>query len=174
MHLIYHSTLFAYRTLKQESTKQTPFYLVHGREAQLPIDMEFQELNLTPVENFDESLRRRISALKGVFTDAQIINHQNIQRAQDLQKLRQQNLKKAQTYKVNDIVLVYDSAKQNLHGGKFEVKWAGPYWIDKKLGNNAYLIRNKTGILYKSSVHAERLKHYKQRQLVEPHVIIYP
>jgi hypothetical protein len=168
------SVLFAYRTLKQESTKQTPFYLVHGREAQLPIDIEFQEQELGPIDNFDESLKRRISALKGIFTDAQITNQHNIQQAQELQKIRQQKLKKAQTYKVGDIVLVYDSAKQNLHGGKFVVKWAGPYWIEKKLGNNTYLIRNKSGAVHNSSVHAERLKHYKQRYLVEPHVIITP
>jgi len=49
------SILFAYRTLKQESTQQTPFYLVHGREAQLPIDLEIQNSELEPIYNFDES-----------------------------------------------------------------------------------------------------------------------
>ena len=82
------SVLFAYRTLKQESTKQTPFYLVHGREAQLPVDLEFQEKeqDILPINDFEESLNRRISALKGIFTDALIINHKRIQHAQELQK----------------------------------------------------------------------------------------
>src|SRR5204862_7162233 len=30
--------LFAYRTTPQSTTKMTPFYLVYGREAKLPID----------------------------------------------------------------------------------------------------------------------------------------
>ncbi|CAG8604046.1 8322_t:CDS:2 [Diversispora eburnea] len=107
------SILFAYRTLKQESIKYTPFYLVHDREVQLLIDIEFQdqEQNLNPIENFEKSLNRRISALKGIFIDTQIINHRNIQHAQEFQRNRQQNLKKAQTYEVNDIILLYDSAK---------------------------------------------------------------
>ncbi|CAG8628114.1 3937_t:CDS:2, partial [Diversispora eburnea] len=68
------------RTLKQESTKYTPFYLVHGRKAQLSIDIEFQdqEQNLNPIENFKEFLNKRINALKGIFIDTQIINHRNI------------------------------------------------------------------------------------------------
>jgi hypothetical protein len=168
------SILFAYRTLKQESTKYTPFYLVHGREAQLPIDIEFQnqEQNFNPIENFEESLNRRISALKGIFIDAQIINHRNIQHAQELQRNRQQNLKKAQTYEVNDIILLYDSAKQHVHGDKFSIRWNGPFWIQSKLGNNTYLIRDKLGRILQKPIHAEKMKHYKQRYLVEPHVVI--
>ncbi|CAG8571296.1 2722_t:CDS:2 [Diversispora eburnea] len=56
------SILFTYRTLKQEFTKYTPFYLVYGREVQLPIDIEFQdqEQNLNPIENFEEFLNKRI------------------------------------------------------------------------------------------------------------------
>ena len=33
------NVLFAYRTSKQDSTKFTPFFLMHGREARLPIDI---------------------------------------------------------------------------------------------------------------------------------------
>jgi len=170
------SVLFAYRTLKQESTKQSPFYLVYGREAQLPIDIEFQirEQDLTPIKNFEESLSRRISALKGIFIDAQIINHKNIQHAQEIQRNRQQNLRKAQTYEVDDIILLYDSAKQNEHGNKFSIKWNGPFWIQTKLGDNTYLVRDKLGKVIQKPVHAERIKHYKQRYLVEPYVVITP
>jgi len=170
------SVLFAYRTLKQESTKQTPFYLVHGREAQLPVDFEFQEKeqDILPINNFEESLNRRISALKGIFTDALIINHKRIQHAQELQKKRQQNLKKALTYNIEDIVLIYDSAKQHVYGDKFSIKWNGPFWIHSKVGNNTYIVRDKIGNVIQKPIHAERLKHYKLRYLVEPHVVITP
>jgi hypothetical protein len=42
---------------------------------------------LESISNFDESLKRRISAIKGTFVDAQIINYRNIQHAQELQKI---------------------------------------------------------------------------------------
>ena len=35
------SVLFGYRTIKQRTTKHTPFYLTYGREATLPIDKIF-------------------------------------------------------------------------------------------------------------------------------------
>jgi hypothetical protein len=42
------------------------------------------------------------------------------------------------------------------------------------LGNKVYLVRDKIGNTLPNPIHAERLKHYKQRYLVEPHVIITP
>lgn len=33
--------LFAYRTALHETTKKTPFFLVYGREARLPIELDF-------------------------------------------------------------------------------------------------------------------------------------
>ena len=35
--------LFAYRTSLQESTQETPFFLVYGRDARLPIDVALTE-----------------------------------------------------------------------------------------------------------------------------------
>ena len=32
--------VFAYRTSRQDSTKYTPFFLMHGREARLPVDVQ--------------------------------------------------------------------------------------------------------------------------------------
>jgi len=48
----------------------------------------------------------------------------------------------------------------------------GPFWIEKKLGNKVYLLQDKIGNTLPNPVHAERLKHYKQRYLVEAQVII--
>jgi hypothetical protein len=168
------SVLFAYRTLKHESTKYTPFYLVHGREAQLPIDIALQEKDEMLELTYEEALKKRISSFIGIFTDAQIITSRNIKGAQELQKKRQERLAIAREYKENDIVLVYDSAKKNVHGQKFNPKWMGPFWIEKKLGNKVYLVRDKVGNTLPNPVYAERLKHYKQRFLVEPQVIITP
>lgn len=168
------SVLFAYRTLKHESTKHTPFYLMHGREAQLPIDIEIQEKEGSLITTYEEALEKRISSLVGTFTDALIIASKNIQKAQEIQKEKQKRLAKAHEYHENDIVLVYDSAKKNVHGQKFVPKWMGPFWIEKKLGNKVYIVRDKIGKTLPNPVHAERLKHYKQRYLVEPQIIITP
>lgn len=44
------SVLFVYHTIQQSTTKITPFYLIYGREAQLPINIynnETQNTNFT-------------------------------------------------------------------------------------------------------------------------------
>ena len=33
--------VFAYRTSRQDSTKYTPFFLMHGREARPPVDVQY-------------------------------------------------------------------------------------------------------------------------------------
>ncbi|CAG8799076.1 25474_t:CDS:2, partial [Dentiscutata erythropus] len=165
--IIHLSEYEPYNIIKRKGSDHTNADALSRLETN-PVDKQ----NFNPIENFEESLNRRISALKGIFIDAQIINHRNIQHAQELQRNRQQNLKKAQTYEVNDIILLYDSAKQHVHGDKFSIRWNGPFWIQSKLGNNTYLIRDKLGRILQKPIHAEKMKHYKQRYLVEPHVVI--
>src|SRR6185436_5802736 len=43
------SVLFAYRTLKHSTTKYSLFYLLYGKEAQLPIHLELLHENLIEV-----------------------------------------------------------------------------------------------------------------------------
>jgi len=55
--------LFAYRTKKQSSSKIEPFYLVYGRNANLPTDEEKEEETLnhrieTLVETLPEQRRK--------------------------------------------------------------------------------------------------------------------
>src|SRR6185436_10615763 len=43
------SVLFAYRTLKYSTTKYSPFYLLHEKEAQLPMHLELSREELVEV-----------------------------------------------------------------------------------------------------------------------------
>ncbi|CAG8607452.1 1932_t:CDS:2 [Diversispora eburnea] len=85
------------------------------------------------VLTYKEALERRISSLIGTFTDALIISSRNVTSVQELQKERQKHLAKAHEYHENDIILLYNSTKKQVHGQKFNPKWTGPFWIEKKL-----------------------------------------
>ena len=50
--------LFAYRTSAQATTKHTPFYLMFGREARIPIQME-----ISSEENIKQTLEERVEEL---------------------------------------------------------------------------------------------------------------
>ncbi|CAG8649290.1 2664_t:CDS:2, partial [Diversispora eburnea] len=67
------------------------------------------------------------------FTDALIISSRNVTSVQELQKERLKHLAKAYEYYENDIVLLYNSAKRQMHEQKFNPKWTGLFWIEKKL-----------------------------------------
>ena len=62
------SVLFSYRVSVQDSTKQTPFYLVYGRQARLPVDLQIKSIK-NDFENkptIDDSLKNRESLLENV------------------------------------------------------------------------------------------------------------
>ncbi|CAG8751899.1 7356_t:CDS:1, partial [Cetraspora pellucida] len=109
------SVIMAYRTYKHEATKYTPFYLLYGREAQMPIDIEFAS-KFNPIEEpYEQALERRISSILETFKDAMIIAEHSIESAQQAHK-----------FKIGDIVLVYDASKQNVHKNKFSSRWNEP------------------------------------------------
>ncbi|CAG8652018.1 11814_t:CDS:1, partial [Diversispora eburnea] len=55
----------------------------------------------------------------------------NVTSTQELQKERQKYLAKAHEYHENDIILLYNFAKRQVHGQKFNPKYIGPFWIEK-------------------------------------------
>ncbi|KAG9295376.1 hypothetical protein G9A89_013405 [Geosiphon pyriformis] len=59
--LIIPSVLFAYRTMKQDTTQATLFKLVYGRTATLPVKIEVKTYPTEPIteENFQRTLLRK-------------------------------------------------------------------------------------------------------------------
>ncbi|KAK3083060.1 hypothetical protein FSP39_012834 [Pinctada imbricata] len=55
------SMLFAYRTAVHDSTKKSPFFLVYGRQARLPIDLDLPS-ELDANESPEDVLKRRCDA----------------------------------------------------------------------------------------------------------------
>ena len=159
------SVLFAYRTLKHTTTKQSPFYLLHGQEAQLPIHLELSRDKSIEIP-YEEALDRRISHILGTFTDAFILAKDNIGTVQQIQEERSRRLEKAKTFKENDLVILYDASKQNVHGDKFTLRWTGPYYVHKKLGDKTVILRDKVDPNKLSNPTSTSLiKHYKLRDL---------
>ena len=65
---------------------------------------------------------------------------------------------------MEDLVILYDAAKQNVHGDKFTLRWTGPYYIHKKIGEKTVILRDKsdpTKLI--QPININLLKHYKQR-----------
>src|SRR5256886_4072598 len=151
--------LFAYRTNKHSTTKQTPFYLTYGREAILPIDEIEEKLE---IENIELSTLKRIYEIVNL-EEKREETLEIIGESQDKQKERYDKKVKEVRFLIGDQVLLKDAAKEKQWSGKLTPKWKGPYEIHEEFGNNAYKLKNEDGRILKAPTNVKQLKKYYPR-----------
>lgn len=117
--------LFGIRTSVQESTKFTPFFLMHGREARLPLEAEMSQPTVNP------DLDTTIARLRKLKEEVHPVAKGNIQKSQHKQKLQYQRRKGLikSNFKIGDLVLRMNMLKRTKMGHKMEDSWLGPYKI---------------------------------------------
>ena len=129
------ATLLAMRTSVNRTTGFTPFYLEHGREARLPVDMI---AGPPPVQS--DNLDRYTDKIRQQFAKAFSI----VAERQNSYILRQKELYRERQHKINidDLVWLYtDRANPNLNR-KFQSFWSGPYRVVKQLSNTIFEIES--------------------------------
>jgi hypothetical protein len=165
--------LFAYRTMKQNTTKFTPFMLMYGRQPVLPIELEIEPYDQngnTPKDIQDlliERTNKIVDFQNNVVPEAQT----NIENAQ--KKMKKRHDETAQpSFKIGDKVLVHQTQLQANLSAKLEDKWIGPYYIHDVIGQGVYKLRNiEKQRLVKGTINGSRLKLYKER-LFQPEILI--
>ena len=170
------AALFAYRTAKHETTRQTPFFMVYGREATYPSETIVMTYPSEHLEHRNESMdinklvqrTLRLYELNEARNEARL----RIEREQERQKKRHDKTVRPQLFAVNDLVLKHDTALAQTRSGKFKPKWLGPFRIHSVLGNGVYRLATTNGETLDDPVNAKRLKLYHQRVEMEPQVII--
>ena len=113
--------LFSIRTSIQESTKHTPFFLMHGQEARFPLEVEKStEVNGYEDGKFGDVQKtvRRLQALKEkTFPEVS----KNIDTSQDKQKKqskKRRELDQGTILKEGDLVLCFNMLKRTRKGNK--------------------------------------------------------
>jgi len=162
------AVLLAYRTMKHEATGFTPFQLLYGRQAKLPIDLKITTYQKTPI-NYDEALTKRTYEIINKMNNEQIKARENIEKGQEQQKSRHK--KESTKLKIGDKVLVHRTNLQTNFSAKLEEKWIGPYYIHDVLQRNVYKLRNLDGKLVKNVIHGNRLKLFREQNMT-PIVLI--
>ena len=90
--------LFAYRVTMQESTKTSPFYLLYGREPQVPISDALAQPRTIYQVDFPDYL----TGMVAILSDAWGLAHHNIEKAQWKQKEKYDKKSSASTLKVGE------------------------------------------------------------------------
>ena len=142
----------AYNTSVQRTTGFTPFYLMFGRQACIPIDVMYGN----PV--VESSPSNYAIELKKSLTTA----YNQVRTKMDVQFQRQKQYYDRKVhgapYKVGNLVWLYSPAVPPGESKKLHHPWSGPFKIIKQLSDATYHIADMHTNHHKQVVHFDRLK----------------
>eukprot|EP00731_Ephydatia_muelleri_P009172 Em0004g1510a len=160
--------LFSYRTSVHATTKYTPFYLMYGREAVLPpqLQTECKDGNdvLFSMTGIESKAQEYATNLEEVRTEVFTEVTSNIQNAQAKQKLYYDRKHARTGFQLGDRVLLRNMRNLTRKGGKLKKEWSGTYVIDELCGKGLYRLKNESGEILKKKYNSAQLKIYQQRQ----------
>jgi transposase InsO family protein len=122
---------FNYNTSIHATTKQTPFEMMHGRQATLPFDQQHAIISLTQDPEYSIKLKNYLEKLTEEARKNVIKNQQQYKAHYDLHR---QDL----PVNVNDLVLV---KTRNIRS-KFDLRYEGPFRIIKQLGRKTFIVQH--------------------------------
>lgn len=161
------ATLFAYRSMRQATTKNSPFFLVYGYEPKTPFDLDHHMYEKNS-PSFEAVLRHRtlhqINNLNKVREEAkQAIKQTQLAQKKTIEnKILDQKKELKPPFQLGDIVLLYKDYLTTSWSGKLQDKWEGPFIVHTALGKGTYHIKNIDARDTKlRRVHGNRLKVYK-------------
>ncbi|BHF75738.1 hypothetical protein SprV_0501883400 [Sparganum proliferum] len=144
--------MLAYRSTVNATTQHTPFFLMCGREMQLPEDLHLPPIH--PVENVDTYASRMKKALCIASEEARL----HLQEGQRRQKAFYDRLAHGTPYKEGDIVWMRNFAPSPGIPQKFNPAWIGPYVVRKVLSDTTCVVRSQyRPYSEESTVHFNRL-----------------
>ena len=149
---------FAYNTSQQESTGFTPFYLMFGRQARIPLDIMYQ----TPVTEA-RNVSQYMWTFRKSLQDAYALARDNLQTASSRQKELYDGKIHGKPYKVGDLVWLHNPAMPRGQARKLYCPWTGPYKVVKMLSTVVYRIQDTRGRRRRKVIHFNRLKPYLSR-----------
>lgn len=144
-HLMLFLALWAYRTSMKDATGFTPFQLVYGLEATLPIECEIPSLklvvkllsNTTTVEEFLLYLEW--------LDETHWLTSLAIEAQKKRVKTHFDHTVHPCSFVEGGLVLLYDQANDKLGVGKLEPMWLGPYIVKRVLQKGAYKLIDYEG-----------------------------
>lgn len=159
--LLRYVCLYAYNISMHESSKYTPFEVMFGRRAVLPVNISKPLDEQPEMKEFDnnqidlvmmEERRGRLETVK-----------ENIVNAQEKQKEQyDRKHSKLEIFSIGALVWKRDFTRKKCAGGKLESKWLGPYEITNSMGRGLYRLedaRDPTKVVSRvSGVHLKQCR----------------
>ncbi|CAJ2659678.1 unnamed protein product [Trifolium pratense] len=150
------NVLWAYRTTPHSTTGETPFRVVYGTEAVIPVEIgEPSRRTEQPLdeEQNDEALREELDLVEEIRTGASLKEatlKQKIAARHDTKVIKRE-------FEVGSLVLRRNADSQE---GKLAPNWEGPYRVIDKTENGAYYLEDLRGKKLPRPWNAQKLKQY--------------
>jgi hypothetical protein len=158
-HMLFY-VLWAYHTTMKEAIGFTPFHIVHGVEATLPIECEIPTLRTT-IELLPDiaPMEQHLLNLESLDEDhrSSLQNNEATKKQSKATFDRHVNLL---SFHEGDLILAYNIAHDTFGHGKFESLWHGPYIIQHCLTNSTYIPASPKGLSLKEPVNGLYLKKF--------------
>ena len=144
----------------ETTTGFTPFQLVYGLEAILPIQCHIPYLKLVvellPNTSTEEERFLYLTNLDETRRDASLVNeaHKKCVKAQYDKSIE------PRVFNEGDLVLTYDQRHDKIGKWKFESIWYGPFIVSKVLEKGAYEIVDYDGVPFGQPRNGLYLKRY--------------
>jgi 6-pyruvoyl-tetrahydropterin synthase len=157
------AALWVHRTSRHEATKVTPFELVYGQEAVLPVEIGLQSLRVTgqgslSAKEYHEWMMDKIDDVpESRFKALEEIEKEKIEIAKAYNKCVMENL-----FQVGDLVwkTILPSGTQSGKFGKWLPRWEGPFRVIQVMPRNAYFVEDPEGHSLPKALNRKSLKHY--------------
>ncbi len=145
--------MMAYRTSVQETTGETPFSLMFGREAKLPVDIMFGQ---TPDQKL--STNEYVLGLQSRLEASYQLVRNRLKLSQKRQKNHYDQRSRGNPFETGDLVWIHMPAVPRGKSPKFHCPWSGPYIVKKKINDVLYRVKNVRNPRKTTVVHFDRLK----------------
>ena len=144
---------FAYNTSIQATTGFTPFSLVFGRQARIPIDVMFptNKPEATTHSEFATALRKTLESAYELVRKKTGMGHARQKEYYD-QKIH------GKPFQIGDQVWLHSPAIRRGQSKKLRHPWTGPWQVVKRLSDAVYRIRSLKDRRKRTVVHFDRLK----------------
>nr|XP_027071991.1 uncharacterized protein LOC113696809 [Coffea arabica] len=161
-HLRIGEALWAYRTTFRTPTQATPYALVYGVEAVLPLECQIPSLRIAIQEGLsgEDNVRLRLEELEAL-DEKRLEAQQRIECYQArLSKAFNKHVR-PRSFQIGELVLAVRRPIILTHGGqrKFTPKWDGPYVIREVYTNGSYKLVAEDGLRV-GPINGKYLKRY--------------
>jgi hypothetical protein len=155
------AALWAYRTTYKMTTRATPFSLIYGMKAILPIEFEVPSLRIAIENRLDDStsLKDRLAWLESLNERRQLAA-QHVEVTQRRRKVAFDKRQKTRKLLPDMWVMLQDARKLEFPA-KFDALWTGPYIIKEVFPNNSVQLKTLDGVDFPTRTNGSRCKEYK-------------